>query len=258
MPPKKNTSPPKVAETINKTAKLAEANSKPKKKERKKEKNAKSSRGKSKTRRAGVLSTVGLVVEGDAEFLAIPLLHKEGLIPKCPPLKPINLGGVGSDRDPVGIAKLIAPKIIQHVVAGRTSVVVCIDREQRNQSAAQFTASVWTALSSELTNRKQSAVAVKLVVADRAFEAWILADATGLHSRGHFIKPPNFVCFEGELGEQQKKGVVELDRLLGRSYSKTKDSVGLFRKLDFSAARNAGPGKRGSASLDAFLRAIGV
>ena len=73
------------------------------------------SRTHSRSRRAEVQPTIGLIVEGDAEFAAFPLLHKMKLVAGCPPLKPINLGGVGADRKPEGVAKLVAPKVIQQI-----------------------------------------------------------------------------------------------------------------------------------------------
>ncbi len=211
-----------------------------------------------RTRRAGVQPTLGLIVEGDAEVAAFPLLHKSTLIAGCPPLKATNLGGVGSDRKPEGIAKLIAPKVIAHQIAGRTKVVICIDREQRTLCAPGFATTVLEALKEELKQRNKSWTDVHVIIADRTFEAWLLADAKGLHQRKSFKRPPNFNSFEGQLGERQLKGVVELTTLLGRPYSKTRDGPDLFTKLDFATARTHAKGTSGSKSLDKFLRTLGV
>lgn len=210
------------------------------------------------TRRAGVLATVGLVVEGDAEFEALPLLHKKKLIPGCPPLKASNLGGVGSDRKPVGIAKLVAPKVIAHQQAGRTHVVVCLDREQRPECAPEFAQQVQAALSQELVARNKPVEGVQVVISDRAFEAWLLAGARGLHARGVLKAPLAVHCFEGQMGIEGRKGVGELTKLLGREYSKTKDGPSLFEKLDFPAARSHRNSGHGSKSLDKFLRTLGI
>lgn len=216
------------------------------------------SRDKSRARRADVQPTVGLIVEGDAEFAAFPLLHKKKLVPGCPPLKTINLGGVGSDRKPEGIAKLIAPKVIQHQAAGLTQVLICIDREQRTLCAPGFASAVMEALRVELQRRGKPWNDVHVVIADRTFEAWLLADAKGLYQRKVFKRAPHFHSFEGQLGERQLKGVVELTTLLGRSYSKTRDGPDLFTKLDFATARTHAKGASGSKSLDKFLRTLGV
>lgn len=212
----------------------------------------------SKARRAGVQPTVGLVVEGDAEFAAFPLLHKNKLIAGCPPLKASNLNGVGSDRKPEGIAKLIAPKVIAHQTAGRTKVVVCIDREQRSICAPGFATAVLDALKMELQRRGKPSDDVHVVIADRTFEAWLLADAKGLHQRKVFKQAPKFNSFEGQMGERQLKGVVELTNLLDRAYSKTKDGPDIFTKLDFPTARTHSKGAAGSKSLDKFLRTLGI
>lgn len=123
-------------------------------------------------RRSGVLPTIGLIVEGDAEFAALPLLHRNGMIAGCPPMKVINLGGVGSHLAVEGIAKMLAGKVIAHAVAGRDRVVICLDREQRTECAGEFAIGITKALTGELQRRSmQETVDVTVVVADRSFEA---------------------------------------------------------------------------------------
>lgn len=209
-------------------------------------------------RRAGILPTIGIIVEGEAEFAALPLLHRKGLIAGCPPLKPLNLHGVGSDRRPIGIAKLIAPKLIQLHAAGCRRIIVCFDREQRAECAPGLAKAVTAALEAELSARGKVVPSFQVVIADRAFEAWLLAGAVGLHARRLFKHAPTFSSFEGQLGAEGKKGVVELTRLLGREYSKTKDGPGLFEELSFAEARAHGRGERGSRSLDKLLRSLGA
>lgn len=202
--------------------------------------------------------TVGLVVEGETEFDALPLLHREHLVAGCPPLRAVNLRGVGSHLDPIGVAKMVAPKVIAHVAAGRTRVIVCIDREQRDLCAGAFAQAVGRELAAELRRLRCSSSDVHVVIADRTFEAWLLADARGLNARGHLKSAPRFHCFEGQMGKQGKKGVVELTQLLGRPYDKTSDGKSLFREVDFATARKYGPGHHGSRSLDKLLRTLGV
>ncbi len=204
------------------------------------------------------LPTVGLIVEGDTEYASLPRLHTKRLVPNCPPLHAINLGGLGQTLSAIGIARRIAPKVIAHVQAGRSSVVVCFDRENRQECAPGLATEVSSALADELVRRGKHGVAVCVVVVDRAFEAWILADAAGLVSRGHFVRAPTFRCFEGQSGSQSKKGTIEISRLLDRDYDKTRDGPRLFERLDFTSARQHGAGARGSKSLDKFLRCLGV
>ena len=187
--------------------------------------------------------TMGMVVEGETEYYALPLLHRgKNAIPGCPAIRTTNLGGIGSHLTPAGIAKMAAPRIKTHLIAGHKPVILCLDREQRPECAGSFA----------------QAADVHVVIADRTFEAWILADAVGLAKRKHFVRAPKFHCFEGAMGERQLKGTVELTRLLGREYRKTGDGPRLFGELDYEVAREWGRGKRGSRSFDKLLRTLGV
>lgn len=200
---------------------------------------------------------VGIVVEGETEYYALPLLHHGKLaLASCPPIRTSNLGGIGSHLTTNGIAKMAAPRIKAHLIAGRRPAILCLDREQRPECAGAFAQAILAALQREVG--KEYAQAVKVVVADRTFEAWILADALGLAARGQFVRAPKFHCFEGAMGERQEKGTVELTRLLGREYRKTSDGPGLFEQLDYGVARDWGRGKRGSRSLDKLLRTLGI
>lgn len=203
-------------------------------------------------RRPDVAPTAGLVVEGDTEFKALPYLHTKKLVPRCPPLRAKNLGGIGSHLLPVGIATRLLGPVIAHQVSGHSPIVACIDREQREMSAVDLATSVASELGRLLEKKNRSAAGVFVAVADRTFEAWLLADAHGLHARGHLKAAPSFRSFEGSLGREGKKGVVELSSLLDRPYGKTTDGPALFSALDFPTARAR------SASLHRFLSTLGV
>jgi len=214
------------------------------------------SRSRASERHSNPEATIGLIVEGDAEFKALPRLHK--LLPGCPPLKAINLGGIGAECAPEGVARRVVPKVIAHQAAGRIRIILCIDRENRQRCAPGFASDVSQALTRELKQKGRPSTGVHVVIMDRAFEAWILADARGLHARRKFKSAPPFHCFEGELGAQQRLGVVEMERLLGRPYSKTSDGPELFSALRFPEARAHQNHGHGSRSLDKFLRTLGV
>jgi hypothetical protein len=201
---------------------------------------------------------VGLVVEGDAEFHALPYLHTKAMVPGCPPLQAANCGGIGGDVTAAGVANRVHKKVIGHLAAGRADVVVCVDRERRDQDAAAFAHEIAQALDKTLAEKGFADARVHVVVADRAFEAWILADARGLHRRGKFASAPGFTSFEGNLGKRGRLGKVEVEDLLGRSYSETRDGPALFAHVDVTVARDFGPGKGGSASFDRLLKALGV
>jgi hypothetical protein len=198
------------------------------------------------------------VVEGDAEYASLPRLHTQHLIGNCPPLRATNLAGVGSHLSPEGIAKRVVPKVIAHKVAGRNRVVLCIDREDRAECAGELAQAVNTALLKELQRRNADTADVHTVIADRAFEAWLLADTESFAEAGIFKREAAFSAFEGQHGKRGRKGTVELTELLGRQYDKKVDGPRLFTKLDFSKARTFRHGGRGSRSLDKLLRTLGV
>jgi hypothetical protein len=205
---------------------------------------------------------IGLVVEGATEFNALPRLHtNKKLFPGCPPLYPINLGGVGGDVKPDGIAKRVSPKVVTHILAGRTTVVVCLDREDRDDCPGAFAEVVRRALAAKLKTEPaltKRAYRFHVIIVDRAFKAWILADACGLHARGVFPKAPSFHSFEGQLGKRRQKGAVEIGELWKREYLKTTHGSRLFEELCFEDARRGGKGQRGSRSLDKLLRTLGL
>jgi len=116
-------------------------------------------------------------------------------------------------------------------------VVVVLDRESRDVAATDFEAEVRAELMTLLVEKGRGRARLEVVAADRAFEAWILADAQGLHERKKFKLAPDFHCFEGSLGIKREKGKREIERLLGRPYSETNDGPKLFESIDPSAAR---------------------
>ncbi len=201
---------------------------------------------------------VGLVVEGDAEYHALPLLHREGLVDGVPPLKTRNCRGIGGDVLPAGIARRLLPHVRYLLAARCAKVVACIDRERRAACPPTLAGEVRRELGGLLRRAGVPDAPVAIVVADRAFESWLLADARGLFRRRHLRKPPDFTCFEGRPGRRHRLGKAELGDLLGGSYSEVRDGPSLFRAIDFNVARNHGPGLPGSRSLDKLLRELGA
>jgi len=202
--------------------------------------------------------TAGLVVEGETEFIAFPRLHREARALRFPPIKAVNLGGIGATLTPAAVAARVAPKVLAHHQRALAPIVVCFDRESREEPAGEFAADVHAATTAWIEKRTDAPVEFSVVVADRAFEAWILADAHGLHGRGRLMRAPKFRSFEGAMGQRSRKGVVELSRLLGRDYRKTVDGPDLFVAVDFVTARAPTKHGGGSASLDRLLTSLGL
>ncbi len=199
---------------------------------------------------------VGLVVEGRAEYSALPKLAD--LLAGCPSLRPKNMNGCGTTMDATGIARRALSHVREHLDAGVRRVVVCVDREERKLLARNFARQIAGELKRLLVASGYSIEQVSVVVADRAFEAWILADADGLWRRKHFRRKPRQHCYEGHLGPDNDKGKVEISHLLAAEYKETRDGPRLFGLLDVAAARDSRPAARGSRSLDSLLLAVGV
>jgi len=202
--------------------------------------------------------TVGLVVEGEAEFKALPLLHTKGLLTGCPPLKLRNVGGIGGRVSSAGIAFRVHKAVLGLLAAGVVRVVVCLDRELRQACPGELARDVWKALDRLLKEWGHSGDEVNVVVADRAFEAWLLAGAAELHARSLLRAAPKFQSFEGRMGIRKRLGKYELTQLLGHEYRETRDGPRLFASLDFAATRSQGPTANGSKSLDKLLRVLGL
>jgi hypothetical protein len=138
-------------------------------------------------------------------------------------------------------------------------VVVCIDREARPAEAGEFAASLASAIRATLaTLASPLGVPLDVVIADRAFEAWLLADIQGI-CRLKRVRPPRNRCYEGHQEGEADFGSRLLRRILGR-YEKAIDGPDLFAMVDLSRARLSPSRGRawGSASLDAFLVALGL
>lgn len=206
--------------------------------------------------KAHARAAVGIVVEGRAEFAALPRLAE--IVPGCPALRPKNMQGSGPDMNSLGVARRAFPHVREHLDAGLQRVVVCVDREERTVLAATLATQIRRELHRMLAASDYSTETVSVVVADRAFEAWILADANGLWQRKQFRRRPRQHCYEGHLGPGNDKGKAEISHLMASEYKESRDGPRLFGLIDISAAREYRASGRGSRSLETFLLAVGA
>lgn len=197
---------------------------------------------------------VGLLVEGETEMAALPKLRQMGL--SCPHLVLRKCKPLRGDAAPVTIARIAAPYVRALRAKDVGRVVFCFDREHRDQDPAALAEEVYHALRVELGGGRERADWLHVIVANRAFEAWILADAAGLTSRKDFKSQPCKGRFEGQLGERRLLGVAEITRGLGSPYRKTFHGPRLFGAIELDRARDAAPHATGSASLDRLLRVL--
>ena len=197
-----------------------------------------------------------MIVEGHTEFYSFPKLSHRGMIKECPPLRIVNLRGIGGTVAAEGISKMVAPKVLSHIEGGRTKIIVCLDREKRDESPGCFAEAIRNRLVEFVSKKARVSFELHVIVLNRSFEAILLADAQGLYERKHFKKRPQFHRFEGELGKGDQLGIIELTELLAGEYHKTQDGPRLFEKIDVNAARRCGPQDRGSKSFDKLLRVL--
>ena len=215
---------------------------------------------KARTRRAGRSERVAVIVEGACEREAFRRLPSR--LPGIPPLDLAaatrsNLRGVGGTAPVAAIARKVVPRAIL-LAPDNARILVCLDREDRVETPGAFARAVARAISAELAAReKVLGIPLDVVVVDRAFEAWLLADIASLCIAKR--RPvPRRRCYEGYL-RGRDVGSRVLARTLG-SYGKTSDGPDLFARLDFAQARRDCTSGRGwgSKSLDYFLGLLGV
>lgn len=154
---------------------------------------------------------------------------------------------------PQGIANRALSKFKIHLGRGYRKIILCLDRKERSECPGDFAAKILARIQKDLQLAKHELTDVELivVVADRMFEAWILADAEGLRRKHLPQSPKNYPhCFEGR---NDLKGL--LSAYLGEAYRETLHGPKLFAQVNFAEARK---GQRGSKSLDKFLRSIGL
>ena len=127
---------------------------------------------------------VGLVVEGQTEFAALPaMLQRLGV----KPTRPSNFSGQFQDAP---VRKLVEKRLLHHVkaqiVKGPDLVIVVLDRENRPESARAFEKAVRDEITKQLDNPTRPRVEV--VVCDRTFENWLIADPKGIHKSEYITR----------------------------------------------------------------------
>ena len=123
---------------------------------------------------------VGLVLEGNTEYNAIPLLlQRLGVRTGAPSVfngQPVH----------ASIRSLVENRLIRYVrtqlVKATGTVLVILDRETRPQSASEFGKRVFTEMIRQVKrlDGEEASKRIAVVVADRSFENWLLADPEGI------------------------------------------------------------------------------
>jgi selenocysteine-specific translation elongation factor len=156
---------------------------------------------------------VGFVVEGHME---------EGIIRHlCKTAEVRRLQINGSQFPTEKIVDRISPQIQMLRRRNVRSVVVLIDREQREKTSIEFEAEIKQSLESRINID----IPIQVVVPDRNIESWIVP----------FLNTNCDVCHEvNELteGRNGKSVIKAIFKSRGKSYVETVDGVRLFKKID--------------------------
>ena len=190
---------------------------------------------------------IGIVVDGLGEFKSLPeicarLCLRQGdqlLAPVHARLQPKSAPG--------RIAESVLKKLDLLRKRGADVVLLLIDREDRAECApelAQAIEAVFVAMSQQ----------VRVVVKNRKFENWLIADPKALASLKGRFKPT--VAFRKHVSQNKADNVADAAALLNRicvksSYHKTQDPPKILAAMDVAEA-----GKN-SRSFRRFLRLVG-
>ena len=134
----------------------------------------------------GMALPVGLVVEGESEVGAIPLLLRDSNIRLS---RVVHFGGQPTDCPMSKFREFVERKIVPLVQATLlkqvSRVIVVVDRENRESCPGEFAQAVARTIIGTLTFRYQYAGSppISVVCADRKLENWLIADPAGVTSR---------------------------------------------------------------------------
>lgn len=200
------------------------------------------------------MAGIGLVVEGEADLGAIPVLLRNARVDVGQ--RPIQCGG-----QPVACP---VPRFVERILLSRVRiallrspslVLVIVDRESRPDCPGDFASQVQSELIRQLgalgyTGRPP----ITVVCADRCLENWLLADPAGLQRHAYIQKSPASRVKNNADSVQDAQAVIRWAYRKGSQYHKRRDAPALasnIRVLDPSVRRR-------SRSLDKLLRVAGV
>ena len=169
---------------------------------------------------------VGVIVDGIAEYAALPLL-----LPRVTAQSGHTYRVIKADIQPLAplpaIARACRQPVVQLESRGMDSIVVLFDRETRPECAAEIA----RAVGAEIGNHAKCHVAV--VIKERSFENWLVSDLSAM--RGH---PVRFRV------SRRHRRAVEPNR------ADEADAVALLRTIVQGAYAKVDDGKRILASAD--------
>lgn len=191
---------------------------------------------------------VALITEGVSEFKSLPMLYpqlqaRSGNI-LFSPLK-VNVPPTAAPRI---IARECRSRLLIAQAKGANIAVIVLDREDREECAGLIATEVGQAASASC-----HALPVKVVLKDRTFENWLIADLEALRKR-----PARFQVSKGAVRRVEPGKADRCDGysiltscIKGDRYEKVRDSQAICSNMDVTAVA------RHSRSFRHFLHMLG-
>jgi len=165
---------------------------------------------------------IGFVVDGDSEYGSLPALYAQLQIATGNQfLKPLKASL--QPKAPTGaIARASLKRVLQLESRGAHQVVVLIDRENRDDCAPELAAAIRASLAASSPSSR-----VSVVVKDRTFENWLLADLDALRSQPQRFNVTRRTAREvspDKADHVNAQDLISRSVVGGRGYHKVKDS----------------------------------
>lgn len=190
---------------------------------------------------------IAILTEGVSEFKSLPILYSQihaqinALV-----MKPLKIS-TSPDAPTNAIVRECQSKILMAERSGANRVVLILDREQQQGCPGIIAESIEAAIN------KTSALPVSVVLKNRTYENWLIADVDGLKTlKGRFNIDRSFVSKVKPDKADSVDGYVLLNRASRRGeYDKVPDGEKIAKTMNVSrAAAN-------SRSFRHFLHVLG-
>ncbi|HEU5002617.1 MAG TPA: DUF4276 family protein [Actinomycetota bacterium] len=172
---------------------------------------------------------IGIVVDGNTEYLGLPAVLEQlkelcDAVLMTQPLK----ANIQPYSNPAVIARACKSRLVQLEAKGADCVVVLLDRETRPECPGELA----TAIRQQLAILAPVCVG-EVVVKDRKFENWVIADLAALRSQPARFRIGNQVArtLSGQVDGLDAESILE-QATLRRPYSKVQDGVQTLRRAD--------------------------
>jgi hypothetical protein len=189
---------------------------------------------------------IGILVDGEAERAGLPMLFEQLRAQTghaiVNPLQP----AVHPKADPERFAGACVPKIEILAKKGVDRIVVLVDREDRDDCPTEIA----TAIRQSII--RKTALPVCVVVKDRCFENWLVADAESFVSSTRFkLEPSVRRAIESGLADGLDALALLKRNAVKDSYNKVRDGKRILEQSD------VGRMAAGSRSFRRLLRCLG-